>query len=143
MSDPHPIRADFPDHYPFATRWEDIDVYAHVNNVKYYSVFDTAVNGWLRERSLIDPRTSPVFGIVVETQCTFLRELVFPQTLDVGLRVTKLGTSSVTYDIAIFPEHDPDPAARGRFVHVYVDRETRRPAPIPDAIRSALQTLQV
>ena len=136
-------RADFSAFVSVPTRWEDVDVYGHVNNVKYYSYFDTAVNAWMIERGLLRPGETPVFGIVVETQCTFLRELKFPQMLEVGLAITKLGTSSVTYAIGIFPEGSDDAAARGRFVHVYVDETDRRPAPIPDNVRDAFQALIV
>lgn len=143
MAGDAPRRADFPAFVPVPTRWEDVDIYGHVNNVKYYSYFDTAVNQWLLERGLVEPARSPVFGIVIETQCTFLRELKFPQMLDVGIAITKLGTSSVTYAIGIFPEGDEEPAARGRFVHVYVDAKNRRPAPIPDHVRDAFGALVV
>jgi acyl-CoA thioester hydrolase len=138
-----PRRGDFPDFVSMPTRWEDVDVYGHVNNVKYYSYFDTAVNSWIIARGLLRPGQSPIFGIVVETQCTFLRELTFPQMLDVGLAITKLGTSSVSYAIGIFPQGEDEAAARGRFVHVYVDETHRRPAPIPETVRMAFQTLVV
>jgi YbgC/YbaW family acyl-CoA thioester hydrolase len=143
MADQPSNRLDFPAFVSIPTRWEDVDIYGHVNNVKYYSYFDTAVNAWLLERDLVRPGQSPVFGIVVETQCTFLRELKFPQMLDVGIAITKLGTSSVTYAIGIFAQGEADAAARGRFVHVYVDETNRRPAPIPDDIRQAFQPLLV
>lgn len=143
VTGPLPQRGDFPAFIPVPTRWEDIDVYGHVNNVKYYSYFDTAVNAWLVERGLLKPDRSPVFGIVVETQCTFLRELKFPHVLDVGIAITKLGTSSVTYAIGIFVQGDHEPAAHGRFVHVYVDADSRRPAPIPGPVREAFGALVV
>lgn len=123
------------------TRWSDEDVYGHVNNVVYYSFFDTAVNRWLIERGLLDPAASPVFGVVVETGCRYRRSLGFPDRVRAGLRVAKLGTSSVRYEIALHRDGDPEPAAEGFFVHVYVDRETRRPVAIPDAVRAALETL--
>lgn len=136
-----PTRADYPVIRPIPTRWADNDVYGHVNNVAYYAFFDTAVNGWLIERGLLDPATSPVIGLVVETGCRFLQPLSFPDTIEAGLRVAHLGTSSVRYDIALFRQGADDPAAVGRFVHVHVDRDSRRPVPIPEATRAALATL--
>ncbi|MGZ8375674.1 MAG: acyl-CoA thioesterase [Gemmatirosa sp.] len=120
----------------------DNDVYGHVNNVVYYSFFDTAVNRWLIAQGLLDPSSSAAIGLVVETQCRYFRPLAFPEPVTVGLRVAKLGTSSVRYELALFGGDDAQPAAAGHFVHVYVDRETRRPTPVPDAMRAALATLQ-
>jgi acyl-CoA thioester hydrolase len=124
------------------TRWMDNDQYGHVNNVVYYSYFDTAVNGYLIEASGCDVRRLPAIGIVAETSCRFLRELSFPDTVHAGLALEKLGTSSVVYRIGLFRNDEPDPAAIGRFVHVYVDEDTRRPVPIPEQVRKALETLQ-
>lgn len=124
------------------TRWSDADVYGHVNNVVYYGLFDTAVNRWLIEGGVLDPARSDCFGLVVETGCTYRKPLHFPDRVAAGLRVAKLGTRSVAYEIALHKVDDPEPAAEGRFVHVYVDRATRRPVPIPDAVRRWLQAAQ-
>lgn len=125
------------------TRWMDNDVYGHVNNVVYYSFFDTAVNRWLIEQGVLDPATSAVIGLVVETGCRFAKSLTFPDRVEAGLRVAKIGTSSVRYEVGLFREGDPEPAAEGHFVHVYVDRETRRPTPLPHEMRRALEGLLV
>jgi acyl-CoA thioester hydrolase len=125
------------------TRWEDEDVYGHVNNVVYYSYFDTAVNGYLIEATGTDTRALDVYGIVAETSCRFLRELRFPEDVEAGLRVTKLGASSVIYEIGLFQGESADPAAIGRFVHVYVSGADRTVTPIPGVIRSVLEPLAV
>jgi acyl-CoA thioester hydrolase len=119
----------------------DNDHYGHVNNVVYYSYFDTAVNGYLIEASGTDIRELPAIGIVAETSCRFLKELSFPQTVHAGLALEKLGNSSVVYRIGLFCNDDREPAALGRFVHVYVDGRTRRPVPVPPPIRAALTAL--
>ena len=124
------------------TRWMDNDQYGHVNNVVYYSYFDTAVNGFLIEASGCDVRQLPEIGIVAETSCRFLRELSFPDTVHAGLALEKLGTSSVIYRIGLFRNQESQPAALGRFVHVYVDSENRRPVPVPPQVRAALTALQ-
>jgi acyl-CoA thioester hydrolase len=136
-------RADYRYFLAIPTRWMDNDSYGHVNNVTYYSYFDTAVNEHLINAGGLDIRDGPVVGFVVETSCRFHRPLSFPDTVDVGLRVTRLGTSSVTYEIGLFTRGSDDPAATGRFVHVWVDRETVRPAAIPSRIRAALEPLVV
>jgi len=123
------------------TRWMDNDHYGHVNNVTYYSYFDTAVNGYLIEASGTDIRDLAAIGIVAETSCRFLRELSFPDTVHAGLALEKLGNSSVVYRIGLFRNDDTAPAAIGRFVHVYVDAKTRRPVPVPAPIRAALTAL--
>jgi acyl-CoA thioester hydrolase len=123
------------------TRWMDNDHYGHVNNVVYYSYFDTAVNGFLIEASGCDVRDLPAIGIVAETSCRFLRELSFPDTVHAGLALEKLGNSSVVYRIALFRNDETEPAALGRFVHVYVDAVTRRPVPVPGEVRRALTEL--
>ena len=135
-------RADFPVLRTITTRWMDNDQYGHVNNVVYYSYFDTAVNGYLIEASGCDVRDLPQIGIVAETSCRFLRELSFPDVVHAGLALEKLGNSSVVYRIGLFRGDDADPAALGRFVHVYVDDATRRPVPIPAPVRKALEALQ-
>jgi acyl-CoA thioester hydrolase len=134
-------RGDFPVLRQLPTRWSDDDTYGHVNNVIHYSMFDTAVNGWLLEASGVDIRRLPAIGLVVETSCQYFAELRFPETVTAGLALEHLGTSSVVYRLALFGEHRDEPAALGRFVHVYVDREERRPTPVPPEIRSALDRL--
>lgn len=136
-------RSDFPHFMAIPTRWMDNDVYGHVNNVTYYSYFDTAVNHHLIESGGLDMNRDPAFGVVAETGCRFLSELKFPDVIDAGLRVTRLGKSSVTYEIGLFRRNSDEPAAVGRFVHVWVDRITRRPVPVPDKIRRALERLVV
>lgn len=125
------------------TRWMDNDHYGHVNNVAYYSYFDSAVNSFLMEASGTDTRELPAIGIVAETGCRFLRQISFPDSLQIGMRLEKLGNSSVVYQLAVFRDGDDDesPAAIGRFVHVYVDEQTRRPVAVPDVIRKALALL--
>ena len=125
------------------TRWMDNDAYGHVNNVTYYSYFDTAVNEHLIRAGGLDIRGAPAIGLVVETFCRFHKSLTFPDVVDAGLRVRKLGNSSVTYEIGLFRQGDDDPAATGHFVHVWVDRATGRPTPVPSVVRSALQALLV
>ena len=119
----------------------DNDVYNHINNVVYYSFFDTIVNGYLIADGALDIETSPVIGLVVETQCNYFAPLAFPEEIEGALRVAKIGNSSVRYEIGIFRKGDDGPAAEGHFVHVYVDRETRRPASLPDHLRAALEKL--
>ena len=136
-------RSDFEHFLSIPTRWMDNDVYGHVNNVTYYSYFDTVVNAHLLASGVLDIQTSPAIGLVVETQCRYYKELAFPETVAAGMRVAKLGRSSVIYEIGLFREGDSESAASGRFVHVYVDRETRTPVPIPDATRAALIPLLV
>jgi len=127
---------------PITTRWMDNDVYGHVNNVVYYSYFDTVVNEYLIRADALDIEHGDTIGLVVETQCNYFGPLTFPQRVDAGLRVARLGTSSVRYEIGLFREHDAQPAAQGHFVHVYVARATRRPvAALPDALRAALAPL--
>jgi acyl-CoA thioester hydrolase len=126
-----------------ATRWMDNDVYGHVNNVVYYSYFDTVVNGFLVERGLLDIERSPVIGLVVETGCHFFRPIAFPDTVHGGLRVAHVSRCSVRYDIGLFREDEERTAAQGHFVHVYVDRVTRRPAPIPARTREEFDRLML
>jgi acyl-CoA thioester hydrolase len=136
-------RADFRLFRPIATRWMDNDVYGHVNNVVYYSYFDTAVNGFLVQQGVLDIADSPVIGLVVETGCTYFASIAFPEALEAGVRVTKLGRSSVRYEVAIFRAGAEEAAAQGHFVHVYVDRATQRPVEMPEATRRILQTISV
>ena len=134
-------RSEFPVLRTITTRWMDNDHYGHVNNVVYYSYFDTAVNGYLIEASGTDIRELPAIGIVAETSCRFLKELSFPDTVHAGLALEKLGNSSVIYRIGLFRNEETEPAALGRFVHVYVDAASRRPVPVPTQIRAALTAL--
>lgn len=136
-------RSDFPHLLPIPTRWKDNDVYGHVNNVEYYSYFDTVINTWLIRQGGLDIHRGPVIGLCAESHCKFMSELAFPETVEAGLRVEHLGRSSVRYGIGLFREGVETPAAIGWFVHVFVDRETRRSHPLPDAIRSALEPLVV
>ncbi|MGD9597225.1 MAG: acyl-CoA thioesterase [Steroidobacteraceae bacterium] len=141
MGTPPPIRAGFPVFRSLPTRWMDNDHYGHVNNVAYYSFFDTAVNGWLIEASGVDIRALPAIGLVVETSCRYFKPLSFPDALEVGLAIERLGARSITYRLAIFRAGEADAVAAGRFVHVYVDAQTREPTAIPAAIRAIATNL--
>lgn len=125
------------------TRWSDNDAYGHVNNVVYYSWFDTAVNGWLIEEGLLDIAGGDPIGLVVETGCRYARPLAYPETVDLGLAVESIGRSSVRYGLGIFAKHESEAAAEGHFVHVYVGRESRRPAELPRAWRRAFEGIAV
>ena len=133
------------DHYrawrTIGTRWMDNDIYGHVNNVVYYSWFDTAVNGWLIDQGVLDIHAGSVIGLVVETQCNYFAPLAFPQTIEAGLRVAQLGQSSVRYEVGLFAQGEALSAAAGHFVHVYVDRSSRRSVPLPESLRTTLETL--
>jgi acyl-CoA thioester hydrolase len=126
---------------PITTRWMDNDAYGHVNNVVYYSWFDTAVNAYLIEHGALDIHTGDTIGLVVETHCNYFAPLAFPQTVQVGIRVAHLGTSSVRYEVGIFGDADTT-AAQGHFVHVYVDKQTRRPVALPTRLLAVLKALQ-
>ncbi|AUT59002.1 acyl-CoA thioesterase [Paraburkholderia terrae] len=144
MNKPAPApRTAYPHFLSIATRWMDNDVYGHVNNVVYYSYFDTVVNEYLIRSGVLDIEHGTTIGLVVETQCNYFAPIVFPDRIDAGLRVVRLGTSSVRYEVGLFREGDAEPAAQGHFVHVYVDRETRRPVALPDRLRAALEPLLV
>jgi acyl-CoA thioester hydrolase len=137
------FRSAFKAFRAIGTRWSDNDVYGHVNNVVYYSWFDTAVNGLLIERGALDIHAGPVIGLVVETQCNYFAPLSFPEPVAAGIRVAHVGASSVRYEVALFPQDASLPcAAKGHFVHVYVDRATRRPAALPPELLSVLEHLQ-
>ncbi len=140
MSAPH-RRGDFPRLRTISTRWEDEDVYGHINNVVYYSFFDTAVNGHLMCASGRDIRELDAVGVVAETSCQFLRALRFPADVHAGLAVEKLGDSSIVYRIGLFQGESDEPAAIGRFVHVYVTRTERAVTAVPPAIRAAVEPL--
>lgn len=126
---------------PIATRWSDNDVYGHVNNVVYYAFFDTAVNGWLVEQGLVDFEHGHTIGLVVRTECDYFAPLAFPRPVEAGIAVERIGTSSVVYRVGIFGSGDDVSSACGRFTHVYVGRENRRPSPLDSRWRSALETL--
>lgn len=137
--------ADFPVHRPVTTRWSDNDMYGHLNNAVYYELFDSAINGWQAEHATIDPLTDATQGVVAESGCAFYAEVAFPAPLVVGLRVARLGTSSVTYELGLFVDPDravaPDPGikALGHWVHVEIDAVTRRPTPIPAHLRTLME----
>lgn len=134
-------RHDYRHFLSIPTRWMDNDVYGHVNNVVYYSYFDTVVNKWLVDAGLLDIANSPVIGLVVETQCRYFAPVAFPDRVDAGLRVARLGRSSVRYEIGLFRNDEPQASAEGHFVHVYVNRATGRPVALPDPMREALSRL--
>jgi acyl-CoA thioester hydrolase len=137
-------RNDFPVLWPVTTRWADNDMFGHLNNAVYYQLFDTAINAWINTTTGLDPLSTPSLGIVAESGCRYFSELHFPESLLVGLAVTRLGRSSVTYRLGVFRGSAAEEAqpitALGHWVHVYVDRTTRKSVPIPDAIRSLLST---
>lgn len=126
-----------------STRWSDNDIYRHVNNAVYYHLVDTVVNGYLIEQDVLNIEESNVVGLVVETRCTYFSPLVFPQAIDAGLRVARIGRSSITYEIGLFAEGADSTAAFATFVHVYVDRATHRPAEIPAELRDAVEKIRV
>ena len=134
-------RDAYPHHRRIPTRWKDNDVYGHVNNVEYYSYFDTVINAYLIAEGGLDIHRGEVIGVCAESHCTYHAGLAFPEVVDAGLRVGKLGRTSVRYEIGLFPEQAEDPAATGWFVHVFVDREARRPAEMPAPLRAALERL--
>ncbi|MDA5195057.1 acyl-CoA thioesterase [Govanella unica] len=138
-----PSRAEYRHFLPIQTRWMDNDAYGHVNNVIYYAYFDTVVNEYLIRAGVLDIHGGDVIGLVVETTCRFHASLSFPDMVTAGLRVARLGNSSVRYDIAIFRNDDEQAVADGHFIHVYVDAATRRPTPIPAALRAALEHLAI
>ncbi|WP_427911800.1 acyl-CoA thioesterase [Ramlibacter sp. MMS24-I3-19] len=139
--EPEP-RSAYPVFRPITTRWMDNDVYGHVNNVVYYSWIDTAVNAYLIERGALDIHAGQTIGLVVETQCNYFAPLAFPQQVEAGMRVARLGGSSVRYEVGLFAAGEPLTAAKGHFVHVYVDRASRRPVPLPPALRAVLEEMQ-
>lgn len=139
-----PIVAAFEVRRAAMTRWSDNDMYGHLNNAVYYQLFDAAINSWIIEQSGFDPVTASTIGVVVESGCQYFEQLEFPQALTVGIRVARLGRTSVTYDLGLFPADTPDTAtvaARGRWVHVYVDRDSRRPVPIPPDLRQLFASI--
>ncbi|WP_085598204.1 MULTISPECIES: thioesterase family protein [unclassified Pseudomonas] len=143
MSELVPQRSDYRHFQPITTRWHDNDVYGHVNNVTYYSFFDTAVNTYLIEQGGLDIHDGEVVGFVVSSACDYFASVAYPERIEVGLRVGKLGNSSVQYELAVFKLGEGEPCAAGRFVHVFVDRASNLPVPIPAVLRAALEQLLV
>jgi acyl-CoA thioester hydrolase len=139
--EPAPTRADFRVFRRMATRWMDNDVYGHVNNVVYYSYFDTAVNGYLMEATGKDIRDLPAIGVVAETNCRYFESISFPDELEIGLAVERLGRSSIVYRLGVFRAGQEAPAAAGRFVHVYVDSDQRGTVTVPEIIQNAVKPL--
>ncbi|MCA8929917.1 MAG: acyl-CoA thioesterase [Alphaproteobacteria bacterium] len=143
MAEPLPTRADYRHFLPIQTRWNDMDRYGHVNNMVYYGYMDTVVTDFIIRHGGLDTAVSPVVGLVIESQCRYHRPIGFPAVIEAGLRVGKLGNSSVRYEVGIFTAGDDALAAHGHFVHVYVTRADNRPTPIPMPIRTALEPLVV
>ncbi|HZZ13554.1 MAG TPA: thioesterase family protein [Paraburkholderia sp.] len=144
MNKPAPAARDaYPHFLSITTRWMDNDVYGHVNNVVYYSYFDTVVNEYLIRAGVLDFERGATIGLVIETHCNYFGPLVFPERVDAGLRVVHVGRSSVRYEVGLFRAGEDEAAAQGHFVHVYVDRVTRRPVTLPDDLRAALAPLSV
>jgi acyl-CoA thioester hydrolase len=141
MTERMPQRGDYRHFQPIITRWHDNDVYGHVNNVTYYSYFDTAVNTYLIEVGGLDIHGGEVVGFVVSSACDYFASIAFPEHIEIGLRVGKLGNSSVQYELAVFKAGEEDACAAGRFVHVFVDRASNQPVAIPAPLRSALERL--
>jgi acyl-CoA thioester hydrolase len=137
------LRANYRHFLVIPTRWIDNDVYGHVNNVRYYEYFDTVVNRYYIDAGELDIHEGPVIGLVVETLCRYHQPITYPETVDAGLRVARLGNSSVRHEIGLFRQGEAAVAATGYFIHIFVDRATRRPAPIPPKIRAALARLVV
>ncbi|QDC11133.1 acyl-CoA thioesterase [Oceanicola sp. D3] len=142
MKTPPGTRADYFAHASHDTRWKDMDPYGHLNNVAYYELFDTAVNAWLIHAGLLDHLNGDQIGVMVESGCRFHAEIRFPDPVTSAFRVAHIGTSSVRYEIALFPGDSDIAAAEGFFTHVYVDAATRRPKPLPDSLRNALTALR-
>jgi acyl-CoA thioester hydrolase len=143
MNPPQHLRRDYPHFQPIGTRWHDNDIYGHVNNVTYYSYFDSAVNTYLIEVGGLDIHNGEVVGFVVSSSCDYFASIAFPERIEIGLRVAKLGNSSVQYELAVFKQGEDEACAAGRFVHVFVERASNRPLPIPERLREALAALQV
>jgi len=134
-------REDYRHFMTITTRWMDNDVYGHINNVQYYSYFDTAVNRFLIDRDVLDIHTGEIIGLVVETHCNYYSSAAFPSDIEAGIRVAHLGRSSVRYEVGLFVDGREQCIARGHFVHVYVDRASEKPVNIPDNLRSVLSQL--
>lgn len=133
------LRENYPFIFPIQTRWSDNDIYGHVNSVNYYSFFDSAVNALLIKKAHFDIHRSKIIGLVVSSSCQFLQELCYPEVIEVGVAIKRMGNSSLEYDLAIFKANQNTAAAQGQFIHVFVDREQRKSTPIPMNMRQALQ----
>jgi acyl-CoA thioester hydrolase len=143
LARPQPeARAGYKAFRTISTRWMDNDAYGHVNNVVYYSWFDTVVNAHLIDQGVLDVHQGATIGLVIETQCNYFAPVEFPQTVEAGLRVAKIGKSSVRYEVGLFLQGEPLTVAKGHFVHVYVDRATRRPGELPAPLKKVLEALQ-
>lgn len=140
--EPFDTRTRYPLFRPIQTRWSDNDAYGHVNNVVYYAWFDTSINGWLIEQGVLDITQGPVIGLVVETGCRYARSISYPEPVEAGIRVAHIGRSSVRYEVGLFTQGHDEAAAAGFFIHVYVDRQTMRPVPLPDPLRACLETIR-
>ncbi|MGE6272328.1 acyl-CoA thioesterase [Stutzerimonas stutzeri] len=138
---PKHLRRDYKHFRPITTRWHDNDIYGHVNNVVYYGFFDTAVNNYLIQQGGLDIQDGDIVGFVVSSACDYFASIAYPDLIEVGVRVAKLGNSSVQYELAIFREGEQEASAAGRFVHVFVERASNRPTPIPSRLRAALEPL--
>ncbi len=136
-------RADYRAFRTIQTRWMDNDIYGHMNNVVHYSLFDTAVNGWLIEAGLLDLKAGTEVGLVVETGCRYHAEMMFPDVISAGIRVARIGSSSVRYEVGLFRNDEDIASAEGFFIHVYVDRASRRPKTLSETMRAALETIAV
>lgn len=141
MSKKVPQREDYLSFIPVSTRWADNDIYGHVNNVTYYSYFDTAANHYLIHEGGLDIENGPVIGFVVSSACNYHRAIAYPDRLEIGLRVNRIGNSSVQYGLAVFKEGDNEACADGHFVHVFVERQSQQPVSIPENLRSALNAI--
>lgn len=141
MNQPQHLRSDYRHFQPISTRWHDNDVYGHVNNVTYYSFFDSAVNSYLIEVGGLDIHNGNVVGFVVSSSCDYFASIAFPEPIDIGLRVGKLGNSSVQYELAVFKAGENEACAAGRFVHVFVDRSSNLPVSIPENLRASMTVL--
>lgn len=139
----HPQRTDYPYLHPITTRWHDNDIYGHINNVTYYAYFDSAVNSYLIAEGGLDIHQGEQVAFVVSSGCDYFAPIAFPDAIEVGVRVAKLGNSSVHYELAVFKAGTAEACAAGRFVHVFVERASNRSCPIPERIRSALERLRV
>ena len=135
------FRGAYPYLHAITTRWDDNDVYGHVNNVRYFGFFDTAINAWLIAEGGLDIAHGDVIGVCAESHCAYTSAIAFPDAVTVGLRAGHVGSSSVRYELAVYKDDEPDPSATGWFVHVFVDRATRRPVAFPPQLRDALERL--
>lgn len=143
MNEQQPTRGDYPYLHPITTRWHDNDVYGHINNVVYYTFFDSAVNSWLINEGGLDIHQGGQVAFVVSSACDYFQPIAYPEPIEIGVRVAKLGNSSVHYELAVFSAGNETARAAGRFVHVFVERSSNRACPIPAGPRAALERLQI